>query len=140
MSVEDACRPKLPVVIDRVLEVCRRATMPPMMELAINGRALDAGSAQAFDAALNGANAEPEFELWATIPDGPSLCMLRNGSNAWLMYLRYPGDTGLRSCGAETSGAVHYTLSNGQVDECPRAWCIDVSTCLLISNDSQPAG
>lgn len=101
-----------------------------MVELSLNDRALDAHSAKAFDAALNEANAKPEFELWASIPDGPSMCMLRNGANAWLMYLRHPGDAGFRSIGAETSGAVRYTLSNGQADEYPAAWCIDVSTCL----------
>jgi hypothetical protein len=56
--------------------------------------------------------------------------MLRNGDNAWLMYLRFEGDSG-----SVTHGPHHgdetcaYTLANGQVDEYPRSWCVPIEQC-----------
>jgi hypothetical protein len=47
--------------------------------------------------------------------------MLRNGEFAWLMYLRFEGDSGFVS-----QGVASFELSNGQIDEYPRAWCIDI--------------
>jgi len=57
--------------------------------------------------------------------------MLRNGTNAWLMYLRHhEGDNGFTSQG-ETGriGVASYELSNGQVDEYPLSWCIEIEQC-----------
>ena len=100
-----------------------------MIEPTLNGRRLNATTEEAYDASLDCAVAVPEFELWAAVPDGPALCMLRNGADAWLMYLRWPGDSGFRSIGVERSGAASYTLSNGQVDKYPLGWCVDVRLC-----------
>ena len=100
-----------------------------MIELTFNGRGLDAAAEQAFDASLDTAMAEPTFELWVSVPDGPAMCMLRNGADAWLMYLRWPADAGFSSMGIERSGAASYALSNGQVDEFPLSWCVDVQSC-----------
>jgi hypothetical protein len=56
--------------------------------------------------------------------------MLRNGANAWLMYLRFNGDSGFVSKGDATkTGDESYTLSNGQVDKYPLSWCIDLEQC-----------
>jgi hypothetical protein len=100
-----------------------------MIELTLNDRRLNAASEEAFEASLDGAMTEPEFELWASVRDGPAMCMLRHGANAWLMYLRCPGDAGFRSTGVERSGTASYKLSNGQVDEYPLSWCVDVQQC-----------
>ncbi len=100
-----------------------------MIELTLNDRHLDAATEEAFDASLDGAMAEPAFELWVSMPDGSAMCMLRNGADAWLMYLRWPADAGFRSLGIERSGAASYALSNGQVDEYPLSWCVDVQSC-----------
>ena len=100
-----------------------------MIELTLNDCGLDAATEEAFDASLDIAMAESSFELWASVPDGQAICMLRNGADAWLMYLRWPGDSGFRSVGAERSGAASYALSNGQVDEYPLSWCVDVQSC-----------
>jgi hypothetical protein len=71
------------------------------------------------------------FELWIFAQDESSMMMLRNGTNAWLMYLRRnDGDSGFRSSGDPgLTGVADYTLSNGQVDEYPLAWCINVEQC-----------
>ena len=100
------------------------------VQLELNGRVLDAGSVARMGQALDEADAHAIFELVASIPDGPSMSMLRNGADAWLMYLREPGDAGFRSSGdPDRAGAASYTLGNGQEDEYPLAWCIDVERC-----------
>lgn len=58
------------------------------------------------------------------------MCMLRNGGHAFLMYLRFPGDSGFVSVGdANDETLVRYTLSNGQIDEYPQSWCVPVEQC-----------
>ena len=100
-----------------------------MIELSLNDRRMDATTEEAFDASLGSAMAESAFELWVSVPDGPAMCMLRNGADAWLMYLRWPADAGFRSVGVERSGTASYALSNAQVDEYPLSWCVDVQSC-----------
>lgn len=98
--------------------------------LCFNGRKVEVATVEALGQALDGFDAVLQFELWATVTDGPSLCMLRNGAHAWLMYLRHEGDAGFNSVGrAERSGTEKYILGNGQVDEYPLAWCIEVGQC-----------
>ena len=58
------------------------------------------------------------------------MCMLRNGENTFLMYLRSQGDHGFTSVGStEMEGRVEYTLSNGQLDEYPISWCVPIEQC-----------
>lgn len=65
------------------------------------------------------------FELWIYARAGPSMCLLRNDQNAWLMYLRFEGDSGFTSIGDETlDGMATFELSNGQIDEYPLSWCV----------------
>lgn len=59
--------------------------------------------------------------------------MLRNGKHAWLMYLRYEGDSVFVSQGdLSAQGVAAYELANGQIDEYPLAWCIKVEWCYRI--------
>ena len=100
------------------------------VQLELNGRVLDVSSVARMGEALNEADAHAIFELVASIPDGPSMFMLRNGTDAWLMYLREPGDAGFHSSGdPDRAGVASYASSNGQEDEYPLAWCIDVEQC-----------
>jgi Immunity protein Imm1 len=70
------------------------------------------------------------FELWASFPEGPSLCMLRNGDDAWLMYLRHAGDSGFSSRSASgRPGSASFKLADGQVDAYPLSWCVDAEQC-----------
>ena len=83
-----------------------------------------------FRVALERFDAESAFELWLNVPGGPSVAMLRNEEHAFLMYLRELGDSGFVSSGSkEPDGLVQYVLSNGQVDEHPRSWCIPLEQC-----------
>jgi len=102
-----------------------------MIEVSFNGRPQAIATAQALRAALARFDADAtRYELWLSVPDGPSLCMLRSEADAWLMYLRHPGDHGFSSEGdASREGVAPYTLSNGQVDEYPLAWCIALPQC-----------
>jgi hypothetical protein len=116
-----------------------------MTTLLINTQELQVDSIEELDEALSRSAQLPAFELWISVPDGPSMAMLRNGSHAWLMYLRLSGDPGFVSQGDATkAGTASYTLSNGQVDEHPLSWCIDVEQCFravmyfFVNNGAKP--
>jgi hypothetical protein len=56
--------------------------------------------------------------------------MLRNGDRAWLIHMRFNGDSGLLTRGdTQCEGTCHYKLANGQVDEYPLSWCVDLEQC-----------
>lgn len=121
------------------------------MELNLHGtpRAID--DVPALEQALQEARALAQCELWLTMGEnaeqGPALCMLRNGGNAWLMYLSGQDDFSYHSLGDdEAEGMCSYLLANGQVDEYPEAWCVDVEQCqrafaaFLKTGGAQPSG
>ncbi len=100
------------------------------VSILFNGHAEEVASPEALGEALQRFDRAAEFELWASVPAGPSLCMLRHGEHAWLMYLRQEGDSGFTSLGeAERPSTQAYILSNGQKDEYPLAWCIPLEQC-----------
>lgn len=85
-----------------------------MIELLLNGGQVAATTDEQLASALALAASMPQFELWASVPDGPTLCMLRNAEHAWLMYLHEPGDGGFHSCGNEhRAGNAYFRLDNG---------------------------
>lgn len=80
------------------------------------------------------ARALSQCELWLTVDGaaepGAALCMLRNGGNAWLMYVSPVDDASYHSVGdEEQEGECSYLLANGQLDLYPEAWCIGVALC-----------
>jgi len=106
------------------------------MELNLHGEAHAVASLVDLQRALKQARALTQGELWLTRAidpeQGPALCMLRNGANAWLMYLSGQDDASFHSLGdEEDDGVCSYWLANGQVDEYPSAWCIDVELAQL---------
>ncbi len=101
-----------------------------MIEVTLNDRTLDAASIEQLGVTLDEIDAKQKFELWISVPFGSCMTMLRNGEDAWLMYLREPGDSGFRSSGDPSrSGLRSFRLANGQDDEFPLAWCIDIEQC-----------
>ena len=97
------------------------------MELNLHGEARAVDSIAALEQALTDARALAQCELWLTLAtdaeQGPALCLLRNGGNAWLMYLSGQDDLSFHSLGdEEETGECSYLLSNGQVDVYPEAW------------------
>lgn len=101
-----------------------------MITFSFNGDSQLLTSTEHMSRLLSRYKKTPEFELWAISSNGPSLCMLRNGDHAWLMYLRQAGDSGFSSrSGTEGATTVAFRLANGQYDEYPLAWCIDVKQC-----------
>ena len=104
------------------------------MELNLHGEARAVDSIAALEQALTDARALAQCELWLTLAtdaeQGPALCLLRNGGNAWLMYLSGQDDLSFHSLGdEEETGECSYLLSNGQVDVYPEAWCVEVEQC-----------
>jgi len=100
------------------------------VRVMFNGQSEDIESVEEFGSALDRFDQSDTFELWLSAVDGASMTMLRSQSNAWLMYLRHDGDAGFHSVGQPSrSDTAAYTLSNGQVDDYPLAWCLDVDLC-----------
>ena len=104
------------------------------MVLNLHGEPRVVDSVPALEQTLLDARARAQCELWLTMAaeaeQGPALCMLRNGGNAWLMYLSGQDDLSFHSLGdEEADGVCSYLLANGQVDEYPEAWCVDVEQC-----------
>ena len=100
-----------------------------MVTVTFNGHDECLDSIEEFGAALDRLDAHPKFELWLNAESGVAMSMLRNGEHAFLMYLRFEGDSRFVSRGSETGDPVRYTLSNGQVDEYPRSCCVPIETC-----------
>lgn len=116
------------------------------ISIQFNGAGQDIASVEQLGELLDRIDETRQFELWACKPEGPSMCMLRNGDNAWLMYLRHEEDSGFNSIGnVDRDGVASYVLDNGQEDEYPLAWCIDVEQCykaiayFCVNNGAQPA-
>ena len=104
------------------------------MELNLHGEPRVVNSIPMLEQALLEAHTLAQCELWLTMAEdaeqGPALCMLRNGGNAWLMYLSGQDDLSFHSLGdEEETGECSYLLANGQVDVYPEAWCVDVEQC-----------
>ncbi len=101
-----------------------------VVTVSFNGTDKEFQSIQALRVALDRFGEHSQFELWISIEDGPSICMLRNEEHAFLMYLRFPGDSGFVSGGESTNKEpIAYTLSNGQVDQYPQSWSVPVEQC-----------
>ena len=101
-----------------------------MIAFEFNGEKLQPGSTEDLGCLLDRFDESPIFELWAKAPSGASLCMLRNRDSAWLMYLRQEGDSGFTSrAPIERVGTAEFCLNNGQRDEYPLSWCIEVEQC-----------
>lgn len=101
-----------------------------MVTASFNGKEEEFQSIEALGVAFARFDEYPRFELWLSVPEGPSTCMLRNGEHAFLMYLRFPGDSGFVSTSESIiKEAIEYRLSNGQVDRYPQSWCIPIEQC-----------
>lgn len=101
-----------------------------MVTIVFNNKPELIESVDEFGRALKRFDRTLKFELWLLVEGGPSICMLRNCKHAWLMYLRFDGDSGFVSQGElGAPGVASYELANGQTDEYPLAWCIDVEQC-----------
>jgi hypothetical protein len=63
-------------------------------------------------------------EVWIKGHEESSLCAMINPNNAFLMYLRYEGDTGFRSNNksGHDNNTIEFRLSNGQSDHYPESW------------------
>jgi hypothetical protein len=99
-------------------------------QITFNGDTEDIESIESLGQALDRFDQCQQFELVCSVPSGPSLFMLRNGDLAWLMYLSRQGAAGSHSQGdPNNEGSAPFRLSNGQVDEYPVSWCIELEQC-----------
>lgn len=105
-----------------------------MMEFNLHGEAHAVATLAQLQTLLARSNTLAQCELWLTMAadtdQGPALCMLRNGDNAWLMYVSPQDEASYHSLGdEEAAGECSYLLANGQVDFYPEAWCIAARLC-----------
>jgi hypothetical protein len=105
------------------------------MELLLNGATAPYSSIQNLRASLTESGRQfGEVWLEAT-DDGPALCMLVNGNQAFLIYLGdNNGDLGFTSRNPRYEGpmdaVMEFELSNGQIDEYPAAWAVPLNDAL----------
>lgn len=100
------------------------------MKIKLNGTDVSIGSIEELGSFLDRLDREAQFEFWISTEDGPAMAMLRNGEHGWLKYLHFNGDSGQVTRGDLSMGATcSYELSNGQVDEYPLSWCVDLEQC-----------
>jgi hypothetical protein len=57
------------------------------------------GTIEEFSAALDRFDAHSEFELWLNAESGAAMSMMRNSTNAFLVYLKCSGDSAFVSNG-----------------------------------------
>jgi len=101
------------------------------MQLTINHAVYEVSEPQGLKELLFEAPA-PFAEVWLNNADGwPTLCALINADCAWLMYLRFEGDSGFSTRNPEYQGSagarIEYRLANGQRDEHPASWNISTA-------------
>jgi hypothetical protein len=100
------------------------------INVTFNGTELSHPAFEEFGLGIDRFDREQQFELWLLTNDGPAIAMLRNGEHAFLMYLRFKGDSGFVTMGDRgKQGTCAYRLGNGQIDELPLSWCIDLDQC-----------
>jgi hypothetical protein len=100
------------------------------LNVIFNGTDFSCGLIEEFGVTLDRFDSEPQFELRVSTQNGRSIAMLRNGDHAWLTYLRFQGDSGVVTRGDQgTGGSCTYRLANGEVNEIPLSWCVDLEQC-----------
>ncbi len=106
----------------------------PTITLTINGKEYQARSGDELTPYLQQLKFTSYNEIWATQSDCSSLCLLTNSSRAFVLYLRYPGDSGLIATTNDqvTNTMIEFKLSNGQLDEYPARWTVPVHDALKI--------
>ena len=102
-----------------------------MVQILLNDEDCSVGSVEELDEFLGRVARTSPCDLWLGIGDGPSLCMLKQSEFSWLMYLRFSGNSGFYTIGdIDAKGKATFTLGNGQVDEYPIAFCIELEQAL----------
>jgi hypothetical protein len=100
------------------------------MNVTFNGTDVSCASIEELGTALDRFDSALQFELWVSTENGRSIAMFRNGDHAWLMYLRFHGDSGAVTEGNQgTGGSFTYRLANGEVNEIPLSRCVDLEQC-----------
>jgi hypothetical protein len=101
-----------------------------MLKITFNGQTQDIQSIEDLSLALVEFNKSDRLELWLSKEEGPSICLLKNGPHAFLMYSMEPGDSGFVTKGESNEGNnIKYFLSNGQEDSYPESWCVSLEDC-----------
>ena len=76
-------------------------------------------------------------EIWLSGHGSTSFCILSNGELAFMMYLRYDGDSGFssRSSSQPSDAMVAFKLANGQMDEYPAGWLVPLELAWKVATE-----
>lgn len=105
------------------------------MQLLINKDHFEVSEVESLRSRLKHIRDMQFSEVWMQrLSSWPAICALVNCESAWLMFLRFEGDSGLSTRNPKYSGAnnavIEYYLSNGQRDEYPASWNITTTEAL----------
>jgi len=96
------------------------------MKAHLNDKEIEIGSELEFSEYLDQIDSTENVEAWIMSSSESSLCLLKKQDYTFLMYLRFPTDSGFVSDSqSNNSNSVEFIMANGQVDEYPLSWCID---------------
>ena len=95
-----------------------------MRIIIINNQKTELKSRDHLISILNTLQTDNDQEIWMEGHAKTALCILTNSDRAFLMYLRYEGDSGFRSSNKSGDGSKtqEFKLSNGQIDLYPETW------------------
>ena len=101
------------------------------MRAILNSQEVDLSLEEEMDLFLCEVESSSNAEVWLYSDLGSSICMLKNGSYMFLMFLEHIEDEGVVSSGdSNTDDMVEFVLANGQVDQYPKSWCIEAELAL----------
>jgi hypothetical protein len=99
------------------------------MRFVINGEEHNTACGTEAEALVASCRQIGDLEIWASDVNKASLCAVLNAQCGWLMFLRFPEDTGFSSRNPmekqNGSDDEMFLLSNGQADNYPSAWTFD---------------
>jgi hypothetical protein len=103
-----------------------------MLNLIVNGSKQQFNDHVAFEAFLASLLHTDDLEISVSFNEAASMFALLNQRCGWLMFLRFPEDTGFSSRnpspGMSAEGTETFILGNGQADLYPKSWTLDRAT------------
>lgn len=96
------------------------------MQFTVNGEQYSPDGVAEVERIITSCSQTDDLEIWISEDSKTTLCALLNERCGWLMFLRFPEDSGLSSRNPMReqigSGDETFVLANGQADTYPSSW------------------